>query len=109
MNLTLPHGDIRWGLLWTGNDHKSRFRKGFHEWLSENYYVFVRFCQEADKIRSNGRKHYSARTIAEFLRHESMVSSKTGDYKLNNNVVPDLARLYTDMHAGGDFFQERGR
>lgn len=109
MNLTLPAGDARRGLLFTGNDRIGRFRAGFHAWLADNYYVYDRFCEEADKVRATGRAHYSARTIAEVLRHESTVREKAGDYKLNNNFVPDMARLYGDMRGEIEFFRERGR
>jgi len=111
MQLVLPptEGNARLGLLWTGNDRKDRYRKGFHDWLADNYYVFKRFSEEANKIRATGRERYSARTIAEFIRHETALSQYGGNYKLNNNVVPDMARLYADMNGCPDFFKERGR
>lgn len=101
--------NIRMGLLWTGNDHAGRFRPDFHEWLADNYHIFARFCEEANKVRDQGRKHYSARTIAEFIRHETALAQIGGEVKINNNVVPDMARLYSKMYGAGDFFKVRGR
>jgi DNA modification methylase len=64
----------------------------------DNWPVWERFEREASYIWFRGRRHYSARTIIEWLRHETVlreaVRQDVGEFKLNNNWVPDLARLY---------------
>lgn len=86
--------------------HAEQFRADFPAWLEENGHVWARFCWEADKLRALGRKHYSARTILEVLRHESALSDADVTFKLNNNHAPDMARLYQLTHAGSDGFFE---
>lgn len=84
-----------------------QFRKGFPAWLEENGAVWRRFEREADLIRAR-RTHYSARTIVEVLRHESALAESGGDFKLNNNHAPDLARLYLLTHPDAlGFFETR--
>ena len=43
------------------------------EWRAKNYPLWLSFYTEANKVRDTGRKHYSARTIAEVLRHNAAV------------------------------------
>ena len=74
------------------------FRQDFPRWLSENWSIWKRFESEAHKVYAMGRKHYSARTLIEFLRHETMVREADGEFKLNNNAAPDLARLYVTLY-----------
>ena len=86
------------------------FRADFMSWLSSNWHVWLAFEAEADKVWERGRRHYSARTIYEVLRHESALRQDAPgeEWKLNNNQVPDLARLYTLMHPDrADFFETR--
>jgi hypothetical protein len=85
-----------------------QFRKEFPAWLEENGHVWQRFCAEVRRILAAGRQHYSARTIVEVLRHESALSEVGGEFKLNNNHAPDMARLclLTGQVPEG-FFQTR--
>ena len=80
-----------------------RFRAGFPAWLEENGHVWARFSAETDKVRAR-RSHYSARTIIEFLRHESSLADSGADWKLDNNHAPDLARLYLLLHPDAEGF-----
>ena len=73
------------------------FRAEFYLWLQDNFEIWKAFEAEANRIWQRGRAHYSARTIAEYLRHETALRQAGGEFKLNNNVVPDLARLYSLM------------
>lgn len=85
------------------------FRPDFAEYLRENWHVWLRFRDEADKVRARGRAHYSARTIGEVLRHESALSDDS-PWKLNDHVWPDMARLYLIVTpAAAGFFELRGR
>lgn len=72
----------------------SEFLPGFAAWLCQNWHVWLAFAREANKVWDRGRKHYSARTIIEVLRHESALSDAGVEYKLNDHNTPDLARLY---------------
>jgi len=85
------------------DEHASLFSGEFMDWLPDNLHVWDAFCQEAFAVRQAGYTHYSARTIIHFLRHHSAVAEKNGEWKINNNHSPYLARLF-DLrfpHAAG--------
>jgi hypothetical protein len=85
------------------------FRPDFAEWLERNYRVWEAFEREANAVWNGGRRHYSARTIGEYLRHESQTREAPNclQLKLNDHWWPDLARLYMLMHPDRDGFFER--
>lgn len=86
-----------------------QFRKDFPAWLHDNFHVWEAFENQADMIWARGRRHYSARTIGEYLRHESALretAAGTG-WKLNDHYWPDLARLYMLVKPERDGFFER--
>lgn len=85
------------------------FRRDFMDWLSRNYPVWIAFEHEADRVWARGRRHYSARTIGEYLRHESALREGPNEHgwKLNDHYWPDLARLYLHMHPEREGFFER--
>lgn len=87
-------------------ENADAFRPGFVAWLADNLHVWAAFKREADRIWSRGRRHYSARTIGEVLRHESALADTGSEWKLNNVVFPDLARLYLLTHPERDGFFE---
>lgn len=88
--------------------NKGKFRAGFLPWLAENAHVWLAFKREADRIWNRGRRHYSARTIGEVLRHESALAENGSEWKLNNVIFPDLARLYLLANPEReDFFELR--
>ena len=82
------------------------FRDDFAEWLGDNWSVWSAFEIESNKVWDSGRHHYSARTIGEFLRHQTMVCEARGEFKVNNNRFPDMARLYALYYPGRDGFFE---
>jgi hypothetical protein len=84
--------------------NSSLFRSDFPEWLAANKLIFRRFVKEADLIWAKGRQHYSARTIGEYLRHETALREQGTTYKLNDHVWPDLARLYLLIRPGREEF-----
>ena len=67
-------------------------------WLAENKHIWDRFYAEANRVWAKGRPHYSARTIIEYMRHETTLREKGEEFKINNTVAPYLARLYVNMH-----------
>jgi len=75
-----------------------KFRSDFADWLRPNFHIWLAFVKEANKAWNRGRRHYSARTIIEYLRHETALAENGGEFKINGNYVPDLARLYQQTY-----------
>ena len=83
------------------------YKPEFNDWLKANFDIFQRFVAEADKVR-RVRNHYSARTLIEFIRHETTLR-EAGIFKVNNDAAPDCARLYMAARGCAGFFDTRGR
>jgi hypothetical protein len=80
----------------------------FDSWLKENSKIFESFCQEALKAKTKGFNHYSARTIIEFLRHHTNLREASGGFKINNDAVPYMARLFCKQYPHAhDLFEHR--
>lgn len=88
---TLPFGDPLLALV---RQDRENFLPGFGGWLAENLHVWRAFEREANRVWDRGRRHWSARTIIEYLRHETALADDGRDFKINNVTAPDLARLY---------------
>ena len=88
---------------------EGQFRPDFRNWLQQNFVVWEAFEAEADRIWNRGRRHYSARTIGEWLRHETAAREGPNEHgwKLNDHAWPDLARLYMLVHPERSGFFER--
>lgn len=82
------------------------FTPDFAEWLQDNWHVWEAFERHANRVWSRGRRHYSARTIIEVMRHESAVADNGPEYRLNNNAAPNLARLYMLLYPQAHGFFE---
>lgn len=82
-------------LVQSNPDH---FSDSFGEWIEENRHIWKAFEREALEIFNRGQKHYSARTIVEFLRHHSAIRERGGMWKINNDSVPYLARLFVLLY-----------
>lgn len=103
----LPEGIKTMAVAWR---HRGNFRPCFVSWLSENLNVWHAFNREANKVWDRGRRHYSARTIIEYLRHETGLTDNGSEFKINGNNVSDLARLYALMYPDrAGFFEFRRR
>lgn len=92
-------------------DRSSAFRCDVYQWLlaSENVDVWRRFEDAANVKWLNKRKHYSARTIGEVLRHETLSADSSADFKINDHTWPVLARLWTYLYPErAGFFELRG-
>lgn len=89
--------------------HQEHFCRDFMDWLSRNWHVWTAFEVQACALWDRGTRHWSARTIVEYLRHETAVKQDVpGDeWKINNDQVPDLARLYMLMWPEREGFFER--
>lgn len=90
------------------NVESDLYTQGYADWLQDNWHIWRGFCEQADALWARGRRHYSARTIIEWMRHNSAMAESNGDFKINNNFAPDCARLYVSLHPErSDFFQFR--
>lgn len=88
------------------------FRLDLPAWLRAptNFLIWSAFVYQANAIWSKEIRHYSARTIGEVLRHHTVLSDTGEDYKLNDWLWPDLARLYMLVYPDrAGFFELRGR
>ena len=88
-----------------------KFNMAFYDWLLDNWHVFEYFEMAATRTWDAGFRHYSARTIVEVMRHRSNIR-EIGDkpWKINNDIVPEMARLYMILHPDQDgFFEFRER
>lgn len=85
----------------------------FEEFLKfhrANPSVFMAFAQYAFQAIQSGRERYSARAIMERVRWSIEITSKQGEFKINNNHVTFYARLFEatyPAHAG--FFERRSK
>lgn len=77
--------------------HKELLCEEFLEWLPDNIHIWDAFVDEAIKVYRRGFRHYSARTIVHFLRHHTASREAGGEWKINNNHSPYLARLFDVM------------
>lgn len=90
-------------------DNGRLYRPDFHAWLSENFAIFVAFATQANSLWNRGRTHYSARTIIEWLRHETALRETSGGWKINDWYTPDMARLYMVLYPERTMFELRGQ
>ena len=79
--------------IFDGLDGKSVLK--FMIWFPDNLHVLTAFEQEAKYLKNNGkRERYSAYTIREKLRWDTLLRHNSDDdYKLNNNYSPMVARI----------------
>lgn len=91
------------------HEHPCEFSPGFDEWLDRNFVIWRAFEREALRMAEK-RPHYSARTIAEVIRHHTALAEKGGHFKIGNDTVPDMARLFALVHPESeDLFEFRKR
>lgn len=90
------------------NQNIGQFSADFLAWLSLNKGIWNRFEVEANKLWNHGVRRWGARTIIEYLRHETALFDTDRTFKLNNNNAPDMARLYTLRYPDrAGFFEKR--
>ena len=82
------------------------FKAVTESWLSENRHVWRQFFEKTEALRRAGRHHYGAKAITEHMRYETAIRSAEITFKLNNNHVSGLARLYNAV-TGSEFFETR--
>lgn len=84
-------------LLMLVSNNPDLFRPDFYSWLEENIHIYEEFKRRALQV-AKYRKHYSARTLIETMRHDTAIRELRGYFKLNNNYTPCQARLFSLMH-----------
>ena len=82
------------------------FKSVTEGWLQKNKQVWIQFYKLTEGLRATGRDHYGAKCIFETMRYMTDVSDSEATFKINNNVVSGLSRLYNAV-AGVDFFETR--
>jgi hypothetical protein len=86
------------------------FREDFGAWLEENWVLWLAFEGEAAKVWSAGRRHYSANTIIEYLRHQTQLRDSSSEFKFNDRWTSSMARLFAMMNPKmSDIFEFRER
>jgi hypothetical protein len=91
--------------------HQDEYPEGFFHWLTQNQHIWKAFNNKALMMATYGkRKRYSARTIIEVMRWDSDLREKNKLFKISNNMVPGLARLWMAKHGANHpkFFSIRG-
>jgi hypothetical protein len=88
---------------------KKFFRPQFIEWLGGNQNIYEEFEKRTLALIERGRRSYSARTIVEVMRHDSILHSLHGEYKINDHTSPDLARAFSIRHPEHRHFWEYRR
>jgi hypothetical protein len=78
-------------VLEVGRDHADW--KNADGVLLDNLHVFLTFLRHTRKLMKMDIYRYSARTIVEHMRFNSDVSDSDVTFKINNNLIPDLARM----------------
>lgn len=78
-------------------------------YVRENPAVWEAFKQYTLEAVKAGRVRFSARTVIERVRWDTMISEKYGSLKINNNIAPKLARKFMSEFLGMEgFFRTRG-
>jgi len=75
-------------------------------WLLKNKPVWQEFHSRTEALRRVGRDHFGAKAIYEAMRYDSAINDSETTFKLNNNSVSGLARLYNAV-SGVDYFETR--
>lgn len=90
--------------------HAGRFRYISVEWMRANWKVWRAFECEADARFTEGHRAWGARTIGEYIRRETRIAERAGQFKVNDHIWPDLARLWLLLNPEREgFFDLRGR
>ena len=70
------------------------YPEGFFHWLKSNSHIWTAFSFQASRMAMTGRKRYSARTIVEVMRWNTELKDSSVTFKIQNNMIPGLARLW---------------
>jgi hypothetical protein len=94
-------------LLFLIDSNAGIFRDDFRDWLFKNGHIWIEFKERALRM-ARRRSHYSAYTIWYAIRFDTdLTEVSDSSFKLNNNFIPDCARLFELVHPGYTGFFER--
>lgn len=65
--------------------------------VANNLPLFREFITQSLRVVYAGRNHYSARTIIEAIRHETMIADNDRQFKVNNNIAPSMSRIAMEL------------
>jgi hypothetical protein len=87
-------------------EQQLKFPDGFWLWINENKHIYDEFEKRALEM-TKYRERYSARTIVEVLRWNSDLRQGCPLFKISNNMIPGMARLWMMNHGRDNpgFFQ----
>lgn len=73
--------------------NREKFTDAFIALLPSNLHIFSEFVAQARYVKTVMRRdHYSARTIGEWLRHNSELREAGNGYKLNNDMFSRIGK-----------------
>ena len=82
----------------------------FKTWLPDNMHIYRAFVDYARQIKGRGREYFSARTIWELIRWETIIADKPeGHYKMSDLNMPFVSWLSmkAEPELKGMFKQKR--
>lgn len=77
----------------------------FVEWFFQNQLVWESFKRLGKKALAHDKK-FGAKAIAEMCRWEMEIEKHNDDFKINNNYVAYMARLF-NANIGKEYFETR--
>lgn len=79
-------------------------KPSFEEWAKANPHIIDGVFELADRLRARGRVRWSAWAAINVLRGQTAMRDTTqAEYKISNNEIADIARLY-NRERGLEFF-----
>lgn len=86
-----------------------REKMSFEQWCEANPHIIDGVFKLADHLRARGRTRWSAWAAINVLRWQTAMRDTTqAEYKISNNQIADIARLYNRL-AGFEFFATKAR
>lgn len=85
------------------------YKKGFDEWLQNNWHVYETFESLANEVWGAGRSHFGAKSLWETMRFQMAIEetpNTESEFKLNNNWHSQCARLYVALNPNRKGFFE---
>jgi hypothetical protein len=87
------------------DEYPNDFDVTFRGWLRRNWKIYESFHNKGKQMMCQ-REHYSARTLVEVIRWHTDLQEADQLFKINNNVTPDMARMFNRI-TKTEFFRER--
>ena len=81
-------------------EDRMHYPPGFWKWLADpqNHNLYQEFERRALQMAKR-RERYSARTIIEVMRWNTDLRDTSVTFKIQNNMVPGMARLWMRDHG----------